>query len=342
MKKLFLTLPGLLIAFIFFTQSSRAQSESAIFQNDVAIEATLTYDFRALNKTKETEEYIPAQFGITMPDGTYVEKSVTICVRGRYRKEQCIYTPIRINFSDAGFEQEGWKDLGKMKVVRMCKVSKTFNQLVIREWLIYRMYGLFTDKGYQTCLLNMTMNDSGGKKKPIVTYAFIIEKTKKLAKRLGAEEIEPERVLPHEFDMSLLNLISVFEYMIGNLDWSAIKMHNVKTLMPTDENNRLCIPVPYDFDFSGMVNASYAVPPPELPVETVRERLFRGLCRPENEYLEIFEIFKNKEDELYALIENCSYLDKNHKKDMTNYLEKFYYVINNEKQYRREIFDNCR
>jgi hypothetical protein len=342
MTKIYQTVLLLLFALFVAIQPSEAQTESSIFQNDVAIKANLSYDFRALNKTKETEEYLPAKFGIYLPDSSYIEIPVRISVRGGYRKAKCIFTPIHINFKESGIEEEGWKDLGKVKLVRMCKPSPTYNQFVIKEWLIYRMYNLFTDKGYQTCLLNITMNDSGGKKKPVTTYAFLQEETDKLAKRMKTEEIEPDRVAPHEFDAAQLNLISVFEYMIGNLDWSAIQMHNVRTFKPTDEDNPYVVPVPYDFDFSGLVNAAYASPPPELAVTSVRERLFRGLCRPGKDYLAIFEIFKEKEDEIYALIDNCPYLTKTHTKDMKSYLERFFYVINNEAQYQREIFDKCR
>ncbi|MFC2123697.1 hypothetical protein ACFLU5_02700 [Bacteroidota bacterium] len=342
MKRIYQTVIFSLFALFVSTQPLKSQSEQVIFQNDVAIAATLKYDFRILNKTKETEEEVPAQFGIYLPDSTYIEKPVNISIRGGYRKAKCTFTPIHIYFKGSGFEQDGWKDLGKVKLIRMCKSSANYNQLVIREWLVYRIYNLFTDKSYQTCLLNITMYDTGSNKKPLTTYAFLQEETDKLAERMNTEEVEPNRVLPHEFDAALLNLISVFEYMIGNLDWSAIKMHNVRTFMPTNGENPLCIPVPYDFDFSGIVNASYASPPPELAVESVRERLFRGLCRPKNEYLEVFEMLKEKKDEIYALIDNCPYLVKSHRKDMKTYLEQFYFVINSEKQSQREIFDNCR
>ena len=341
--------PGTLIYFLLLTYVVTAQqselqqkSETGIFQNDSIIEATLTYDFRALNKAKESEEYQEAVFGIYLQDSTYIEKPVRIRARGRYRKAHCRHIPLRIDFSESGFDQEGWNELDKIKLVRCCKNSASYNQLVIREWLVYRMYNLFTDKSYKTCLLHLTMNDARESKKPFSSYAFILEETNKMAERMNSIEVELERVRAGEFENTLMNLVSVFEYMIGNLDWSATMMHNVKTFRPNGEGRQWHIPVPYDFDFSGVVYASYASPPPELGVESVRERLFRGFCKPKQEYVKIFKTFKDKEDEIYALIDECQYLNKANRKDMRIYIKQFYNVIDSEVQTQRCIFDQCR
>jgi len=334
----------LFIGFLSHAQQpdKQQQTNPGIFQNDVAIEAILTFDFKVFKKEWESELEIPATFEIVTEEGDSIEKSVKIKTRGGYRKAHCQYPPIRINFSKADFELPGWEDLRKVKLVRKCKSSSMYNQLIIREWLVYRMYNLFTDKGYKTCLLHLTMKDAQENKKPIESYAFLIEETDELAIRMNSKEVELKRVHPNQFDGVQMNTVSVFQYMIGNLDWSAPMMHNVKTFRPDGEGMQWHIPVPYDFDFSGIVNATYASPPPELGVETVRTRVFRGFCRPPDEYKEVFEIFRDRESDIFALIDNCQYLVKSSKKDMTNYVRQFYNILGNESQIQREIFDSCR
>lgn len=344
MKKINYWIAGILILTCLKGHAlNHAEDElNELYRNNQLIKATLTFDFKLLNKERDTKSNLPAKFGIYLADETFIERPVEIRPRGHYRRENCQYLPLRLDFSESSFEIPGWDELGKVKLVLRCKKPATYNQFVIKEWLIYRMYALFTDQGYGTCLLDLKMIDSEGKKKPIQTYAFILEETDELAERLQAVEVEEGNVNVNMIERGLMNLVSVFEFMVGNLDWSAPMMHNVKLFRPEGEGRQWIIPVPYDFDFSGFVNAFYATPPPELPVESVRERLFRGFCRPEHEYREVFDLFLEKRDEINALIEDCPYLSQSMKNDANTYIRQFYNIIESDAQIKKEIFDQCR
>ena len=78
---------------------------------------------------------------------------------------------------------------------------------------------------------------------------------------------------PSDLEGKDLALAYLFEYLIGNLDFSFNGLHNTELLATTDGR---VLPVAYDFDFSGAVNTSYAVPPPDYGVPNVRTRKFMG------------------------------------------------------------------
>ena len=82
-----------------------------------------------------------------------------------------------------------------------------------------------------------------------------------------------------------------------------------------DINHPSPYPVPYDFDYSGFVNATYAVPPEGLDIENVRERRFLGYCRTEAEFQEVFDQFIAKENDVYQIIDDFPYLNQKIKKD---------------------------
>ncbi len=69
--------------------------------------------------------------------------------------------------------------------------------------------------------------------------------------------------------------------MISNYDWS---MRAAPKGEECCHNGRLLAgaglyqPVPYDFDYSGLVDASYAIPPESVPISNVRQRNYRGYC----------------------------------------------------------------
>ena len=65
--------------------------------------------------------------------------------------------------------------------------------------------------------------------------------------------------------------------MIGNTDWNLDKSHNIELIRPA--SGGAPIPVPYDFDWSGLIAPPYARPNQMLGIGSVKQRLFRGFCR---------------------------------------------------------------
>ena len=126
--------------------------------------------------------------------------------------------------------------------------------------------------------------------------------------------------------------------MVGNTDWWIGNQHNVK-LVSVDGS--MPIPVPYDFDITGVVNTNYGIPDERLGISSVRERLFRGYCRIPGEYEEILEIFKEKKDAIYALYTSCSLLDEKQLKATLSYYDRFYEIINDPQQIRIYFYDAC-
>ena len=139
-----------------------------------------------------------------------------------------------------------------------------------------------------------------------------------------------------------MTLVAVFEYMIGNTDWSVPHYHNVKLMRPLDKKTSLPLVVPYDFNNSGLVNASYALPQEELGIESVRVRLYRGFPRTLEELERIAAEFKDKKKDIWALINNCEWLSTKFKKEMIGYLEDFYKVLDSKTSIKYNFIDNAR
>jgi hypothetical protein len=133
----------------------------------------------------------------------------------------------------------------------------------------------------------------------------------------------------------------MFQYMIGNTDYSIYELHNV--IMVADSAGRLpLIPIPYDFDWSGLVSAIYAVPNPKMNTSEVTDRIYRGLRQEPEVVNRVIGLFNARQQEIYQLFENYGLLDKAEKKKAIGYLEQFYYIINNERSVQTVFFDNAR
>jgi hypothetical protein len=232
--------------------------------------------------------------------------------------------------------------LEKLKMVSSCRLGKEFDQLVLKEYLTYKIFNLLTDTSYRVRLMQVFFNDTEGKRKPYSSWGFLIEDVDDMAKRNQCREIEVKKLHTELTDRKYMTLVAMFQYMIGNTDWSVPGDHNIKLIQKRDSANSKPLAVPYDFDYCGLVNANYAVPPEELGIASVRDRLYRGFPRNMAEIEETAKIFRDKKPQIVSLIQGMEALEKREKDDMVKYLEDFYRVISDPKQMQREFIDNAR
>ncbi len=234
------------------------------------------------------------------------------------------------------------REFDKMKVVVECKASGIYQQYLMREYAVYKIYNILTDYSLRVRLMRVLYIDTNGKYKPDTRYAFLIEDIAELSKRTGSSEVTLKNLAPSSLDTDPIDIMVVFQYLIGNTDFSVPGMHNMKLVKSNDPLKPLAIPVAYDFDYCGLVYASYAVPAEQLSIESVRERLFWGHCRTEAEFQKTFELFRKKKDEIYALYENTELLEPSYVKSTMRYLDDFYFNINTPRMVKREFLNQCR
>jgi hypothetical protein len=130
--------------------------------------------------------------------------------------------------------------------------------------------------------------------------------------------------------------------MIGNTDWGVSQNHNTVLLEPVPDTTGRAFVVPYDFDYSGLVNADYAIPAEGLDIENVRQRYYLGFKRTPEELNDAISIFNARKDSIYALINNFDLLTKKNKEDMIYYLDGFYKIINDNGQVKAIFIKEAR
>jgi hypothetical protein len=130
--------------------------------------------------------------------------------------------------------------------------------------------------------------------------------------------------------------------MIGQSDFSVTGRHNLKILTPKEYGPAGFIPVPYDFDYCGLVNAEYAIPGEPLGIESVTERYYLGACRSDANYQEAIDWLASYEDEIMDLINSFEYMEESEKKDMIRYLESYFLDSRQSWFIGRSINSTCR
>jgi hypothetical protein len=312
-----------------------------LFNDNQILKVTFESDFKSLVKNKFKDEYQDAVFSIMINDTVQVSRNIQIKPRGHNRKSTCHIPPIRLNFPKKDAYINQLKQFDKFKMVVDCKQNDIFEQYLLAEYYAYRIYNQISDFSFRVRLLEVNYVDWGNRYKNDTRYAFIIESLEQLAERQHAIPIEAKNIRDIRTHLHTLAHVYLFQYLIGNTDWSIPNLHNIYLLKSRDSVMMAPIVIPYDFDYAGIVNPTYAIPDEQLGTKTVRERVYRGICISENELLNARNTILDKKQNIYALFSNDILMNKSMNQSAIDYLDEFFDIIENEKAFRR-IIDACR
>jgi len=311
------------------------------FESQEPIEVTLTTNIGQIRGDKGTDPpWRPATISYTGVDGSLVNVPLKARTRGIWRLKRCDFPPMRLNFSGETSKGSIFHHLDKPKLVSYCQDRDMYEEYILEEFQLYRIYQLLTPISHKARLLKFSYADSGSGKIRAKRYGFIMEEPSALGARLGGKVMEQKGALPGDLDPFQDALFGVFQYMIGNTDFSVSALHNVELYFG---NDGIVAPIAYDFDFAGVVNATYAVPDEKLGIVNVRQRVFRGYCTDPGEYAKVFALFKEKKPEIYALYADSigKLMDRGNVRSTLKYFDEFYETIGDSRAAKRSIIEAC-
>jgi hypothetical protein len=313
-----------------------------MFGLEEPLNLTLKFNIKTFRRTRTQEKYHTTEMICMVNDSFRVTNSVRVKARGINRRDNCTMPPFWLNIRYSGIETEELDGIRRMKVVTRCRESKQYLDYVLREFLVYKIYNLVTPYSFRVRLINMKYVDTGKDNRESQCWGFLIEPGDMMARRLHGRLVNSDVLSMRTVDREVMDRLAMFQYMIGNGDYSVTGRHNLKIMALEPPGPTSFLPVPYDFDFTGLVNAQYAVPGEALGISSVRERYFLGPCRNESSYLKAIQELELVRDEIEALIWSFDYLDEESRFDMIGYIESFFNTAGNERFIERNISTSCR
>jgi hypothetical protein len=321
------------------SRRKREADRLPLFRSDEPIPFTLSTDFRAVDRDRDptSTKTFAATIEFARDDGTAVAMPLQIRTRGHSRRSSatCTFAPLRLEFDKTLTRGLVFEGHGAIKLGTHCRDGS--EEVILREYAIYRMFNLLTPRSFRARLARAPYVDNVRKQTMATAYGLFIEDEDDVAKRLEGRTTTLEKVIFARVDADALNLMTLFEYMIGNTDMSIMTQHNVR-LVQTPAGRRY--PVPYDFDYSGLVDAAYAVPGKDLGIESVRQRLFRGPCRTAGEWAPYIEKLVAMKPELFAIYDAVPLSDR-YRRQAKAYLEEFYRTITSPARFKLAVIDRC-
>jgi hypothetical protein len=316
------------------------ESPVPLFAAAEPLDVTITADFHQLRRDRDDENEEREGTALLGGDGS-TAIPLKIRTRGRFRLQSrtCEFPPLRLNFPKSALAGTVLDGQDKLKLVAHCRNRDDYEENVLEEYLVYRLLNLLTERSFQVRLVRFTYMDVTEREDTVQRWGFLLESEEALAGRLGGSLMDEEvPVNPGLLLGRNTGLVSLFLFMVGNTDWSMLEHHNV-VLVRTGDG---MLPVPYDFDWTGFVDAPYARPAPSLGIRSVRQRIYREFCRPDIDHPALFRLFRERRAAMEAEILGLPGLPDDRKKDAIEYLGEFFEIIDDPKKAQRQVIEGCR
>ncbi|MBT8303750.1 MAG: hypothetical protein KJP09_04705 [Bacteroidia bacterium] len=304
----------------------------------------MSYSFKEIKKETNDTTFVYTDVSYETPDGSWLNFETRLRRRGNYRLKNCYFPPIKFKAKKKKVEGTIFEGNKTLKMVMPCLMQKDNNDNVVKEYLAYKLYELISPYHFKTRLMNLALTEQRGNKvREHKVKAFFIEDDKQVAKRFDARVYKRNNhPLNHDPVESVRN--AVFMYMIGNTDFSQTYQHNMQIIFVGTS----IIPLPFDFDMSGLVNSSYAVVSQikgqDLGLSSVKERMYRGFVRDEAVFYQVRQEYIDLKPEIIKLLDDHAKYFDNPKEfsSAKEYILSCYNVLANKERFKKEIIDRAR
>lgn len=315
---------------------------------------SIPLDFKTLCRPREDPDcdYTPSVLEFRDEQGQSRSIPIEVKIRGGWRSltRNCSAPLLFLRFDQQSttgtpFEEQSVLPLtthcGRGLSLESAKVRQrrsTWEQYLLREYLAHRLFNLITPVSLNARLVRVTYPNPDKPSRKIVNYAFFTEHFESVARRTGGELLERGSFDHERLNARSASLVSLFQFLIGNTDWSITRERNIALIRAPGGSQ---LPLPFDFDMSGLVNAHYAGPAPTLPIESVRDRYYLGFCHPATDWEELFDTYLAQEYSMFDLVGEIPEMDKRSSQSVTGFLNQFFTILRSDELRNRQIVNHC-
>ncbi len=318
------------------------QEAPPLFSSQQPLVLTLVGDFKSLlvRKYWSKDRWYDGRIELQDEAGRPRSLPVKLKPRGgfRTRDDTCYFPQLFVDFSAGDTRGTPFEGQKILPLTTHCRGSSTYSAYIYREYMAYRLYGLLAEKSLRAraALITYVRDD----KSNVVAkrYAFFVEHFDDLAARMNAKVVELDVFHPLSGDAFEMGVLSMFQFMVGNTDWSAAFQHNIFLLQQPDKP---ITAVPFDFDFSGLVNAKYAAPGKQFSIRSVRTRVYRGYCRDYRDTQEVIDYFQEKKPEVFSLLRGHDWIPESVQDDSVRYIGSFYELLDSPAKIEKQVNEQC-
>lgn len=324
--------------------SNKTDITTKLFTDQEILNLKLNYSTKDMKKNTNDSTYIKTDLSYKEDDGSWKTLEVELRARGNFRRRICYFPPIKLKIRKSARKGTLFEDNKKLKLVVPCLKQKSMNDMVVKEYMGYKLYEIISPYHYKTRMVNIEFTETKGKK--TINHnlkGFLIEDIKKVAERHNGKVYKGKM---HPMAQEATNSVrcSLFQYLIANTDYSVAYQHNQKLIYV----DKKIIPIPFDFDLCGLVNTSYSmvstIAEEPLPITKVTERLYRGFKRDEIIFHQIRKEYLDNRDRIFEIANSLEndFDDPKQFSIAKSFIQDFYIILRNDVDFKNKIIRAAR
>lgn len=331
----------LLFMFLVHDADLHAQNESLLesIGQDSAVHLYLTQDWKHIEKNKKDKTYQSANVRLVTKEMDTLTIPAKVRTRGNMRLQICSLPPLKLKFEKSDLAAHQLAPLNELDLVQPCHAAEQYYQCILKEYLAYKLWELVSPEYFKTQLVQLHYSDPDGIDVHDASYGFLVENTEELVDRLGGRRNKTPVISQNAVDKEPMLKVALFQFMIGNTDWFIQNRHNLEFVVIPGHN--LLVPVPYDFDYSGLVNAQYAAHHESLKLTSVTTRYYQGWCFTDEEVNKALEVFRQHKEKILSMPFQIQGLNEKSADQASTFLSGFFEVIENPKKLNNQIIQHC-
>ncbi len=315
-----------------------------LFSDPTLLGLSLSASIKSLKRDTNDSTYLKTQLHFKSQDAPEDSIAIRMRARGDHRRSTCYFAPLKLKFKKSDIRGTLFEGNKELKLVLPCMIDASADDYVLKEYLAYKLYEVVSPYHYKTRLVRVRFDEiKGRRERTHELLGFLVEDHGTLARRLDGKRYRG-KIPPQMQDARASLQDNMFEFAIGNTDYSIRLQHNQKLYYVDGKY----LSIPYDFDMCGLVNAPYATVSNtqtlDVSISEVTERAYKGFRRDSTLIQEVRRQFLDVEPAWMQCLYDLEpyFKSKTHYSKAEEYLESFFSIIADDRKFEREILRRMR
>ena len=335
-KQMFFLLALLMVSAI---SAQINQKSDQLFENQDPLKIKLSYSNKVIRLETDDTTYVKTNMSY-WNNNKWNDLEVSLRARGNFRRSKCYFPPIKMKIKKSKAEGSLFEGNKNLKLVVPCLLQDEKNDNIVQEFIAYKLYEKISPYHFKTRMVEIEFSEV--KKNKIIVHnlkGFLIEDDKRVADRFEGKSFE-RYIHPKAMDDMTSIQNSMFQFMIGNTDFSVAYQHNGKLLYA----NKKIYPLPYDFDLCGLVDASYAIVNSRLGIKSVKDRKYRGFKRDESIVYEVRDQLLEKKSDFFQILDaqESNFELSTEFQSSKEFLVSFFEILEDKSTFEKKVIQNMR
>src|SRR5215467_1351851 len=144
--------------------TSAQEKADKLFKDSKPLDIALRVSIKQVKDNTGDTVYEAHVLNYRNSSGTYDSVNAELKTRGKFRLRECYFPPLTVKFKKEDIKGTIFEGNKNLKLVMPCKTQSESNDLIVKEFLCYKLYEILTPYCFRTRLVNIDFTEEQKKK----------------------------------------------------------------------------------------------------------------------------------------------------------------------------------